>query len=230
MDRCARCRRSRPLGMIIVGLTGSIGMGKSTAVRFIRREGVPVYDADAAVHEIYRQGGAAVEPIRAAFPGAIVDGAVDRVKLSKLVLNDLGAIRTLEGIVHPLVRQVQERFLHAMARRRMPMVVMDIPLLFETGGDDRVDAIIVVSAPAALQRQRVLARPGMTEEKFEQILARQTPDREKRRQADVVIPTQTGFVETGRRLRRALEYLRQVEARVWPTFTRVPQHKRRRMY
>lgn len=215
--------------MLIVGLTGSIGMGKSTAVRFVRRAGVPVYDADAAVHAIYKRGGAAVKPIGELFPDAIVDGAVDRARLSALVLNDAAAIRRLEGIVHPLVRAIQERFLRTMARQRVPVVVMDIPLLFETGGDARCDAVIVVSAPAAVQRRRVLSRPGMTEEKFRQILARQLPDREKRRRADIVIPTQTGYIETARRIRLALRSLREREGCVWPTFSQLPPHKRHRM-
>jgi dephospho-CoA kinase len=194
--------------MIVVGLTGSIGMGKSVAARLIRRRGVPVYDADAAVHEMYAQGGEAVAPLRALFPEAVTEGAVDRARLSRIVAADPGALRRIEAIVHPLARARQARFLLAAALRRAPIAVLDIPLLFETGGEKRCDAVIVVSAPAFLQRQRVLGRPGMTAEKFALILSKQMPDAEKRRRADFVLPGHRGFREAGVALARILKALR----------------------
>ena len=195
--------------MIVLGLTGSIGMGKSTAARFLIEMGVPVYDADAAVHRVFARGGAAVAPVEAAFPGVVVNGAVHRPTLSKQVVGDPAALSRLESIVHPIVRGVQDRFLQTMALRRAPVAVLDIPLLYETGGDRRCDAVAVVSAPAFIQRQRVLARPDMSEEKFEAILARQTPDAEKRRRADFVVPSNQGMRAT----RTALAYvLREVES------------------
>lgn len=182
--------------MIVVGLTGSIGMGKSNAVRVLRFLGVPVYDADAEVHRIYAKGGAAVEPIARAFPGAVREGAVDRARLSEMLRADPGAVPRLERIVHPLVRRVQDRFLRSMRLRRVPVAVLDIPLLFETGGEKRCDAVIVVSAPAFMQRQRVLRRPGMTNAKLDLLLGRQTPDAEKRRRADFVVHTNRGYRDT----------------------------------
>ncbi|MGE0044366.1 MAG: dephospho-CoA kinase, partial [Hyphomonadaceae bacterium] len=170
--------------MILLGLTGSIGMGKSATAQMFREAGVPVYDADAAVHALYAKGGAAVAPIAEAFPSAVKDGAVDRGALSGLVLNDPEAMRGLESIVHPLVRQAQMQFLDRHRKAGAAIVVLDIPLLFEGGGERFLDAVAVVSAPAAVQRARVLARPGMTPEKFEAILAKQMPDAEKRKRAD----------------------------------------------
>lgn len=177
--------------MIVVGLTGSIGMGKSTTAGMFRDAGVPVHDSDEAVHRVY--AGAAVPLVEAAFPGVVVDGAVDRERLSAAVLGKPDALRRLETIVHPLVRADADAFLARNRAAGAPIAVLDIPLLFETGGEDRVDRIVVVTADAAIQRQRVLARPGMTDEKFAAILSRQTPDAEKRRRADFVIDTGLGM-------------------------------------
>ncbi len=193
--------------MIVVGLTGSIGMGKSTAAQYLRHLGVPVYDADAAVHALYARGGAAVAPVAAAFPGAVAHGAVNRTALSRILAAEPARLAQLEGIVHPLARREQQRFLAAMALRREPLVVLDIPLLFETGGDRRCDAVIVVSSPAYLQRQRVLARSGMDEEKLALVLSRQMPDREKRRRATFVIPSNRGKQAMLEELRRVLRAL-----------------------
>jgi dephospho-CoA kinase len=175
--------------MKVIGLTGGIGMGKSTAATTFRRLRVPVFDADAAVHELQGKGGRAVAPIAAAFPGTVEGGQVDREALRRAVLGNPAALKRLERIVHPLVRDAERRFLAAARRRAEPLVVLDIPLLFETKGQGRCDLVVVVTAPAAVQRWRVLRRPGMTEERLRYILARQTSDREKRRRADVVVPT-----------------------------------------
>ncbi|MFG1360766.1 dephospho-CoA kinase [Xanthobacter pseudotagetidis] len=177
--------------MWTLGLTGSIGMGKSATAAMFRDLGVPVHDADAAVHLLY--AGAAVAPVEAAFPGVTRDGAIDRPALSARVLNDAAAMARLEAIVHPLVRAEENKFLDAARRAGARLAVLDIPLLFETGGDRRVDAVAVVSAPIAVQRARVLDRPGMTEARFEAILAKQMPDAEKRRRAHFVIDTGRGF-------------------------------------
>lgn len=202
--------------MIILGLTGSIGMGKSTAAAMLRRMGVPVCDSDAIVHRLLGRGGGAVAAIGAAFPGVVVDGAVDRRALGAQVFANPPALRRLEAIVHPRVRAAQARFLRGAARRRTPVVVLDIPLLFESGGDRRVDRTVVVSAPASVQRARVLARPGMTAEKFAGILAQQVPDREKRRRADHVIATGLGLAVTLRGLRRVLRDVKGRRGRQWP--------------
>lgn len=194
--------------MILVGLTGSIGMGKSTVAQMFRHEGAPVYDADAAVHALYDRGGAAVGPVGEAFPGAVVDGAIDRAKLSAFVLADADALRTLESIVHPLVGQAQLAFLEAARAAGARLAVLDIPLLFEKGGEKRVDKVIVVSAPHDVQRARVLARPGMSAEKLEAILAKQTPDAEKRSRADFVIDTGSTLDETRAQVRAILEKLK----------------------
>lgn len=178
--------------MRILGLTGSIGMGKSTAAAMFRRDGIAVHDADAAVHDLMRRGGAAVPAVAKAFPEALRDGAVDRKVLGALVFGKPEALRRLEAILHPLVRRRMRRFLQQAGRRGDKLVVLDIPLLFETGGERFCDAVAVVSAPRLIQRQRVLARPGMTPEKFAAILAAQMPDREKRRRADWVVPTGLG--------------------------------------
>ena len=177
--------------MIVLGLTGSIGMGKSATARMFSEAGVPVHDSDEAVHRLY--AGKAAPLIEAAFPGVVVDGSVDRTRLAARVLGDAAALKALEAIVHPLVRADADAFVARHRAAGAPLVVLDIPLLFETGGRGRVDKVAVVSAPAAMQRERVLARPGMTAEKFEAILARQVPDAEKRRQADFVIDTSRGF-------------------------------------
>jgi dephospho-CoA kinase len=186
--------------VIVVGLTGSIGMGKSTASAMFRQLGVPVYDADVEVHKIFAKGGAAVPAISAAFPDAIVEGAVDRTVLSRLAVDDPSVFRTLEIIVHPIVRGIQDHLIRVMCLRRAPMLVLDIPLLFETGGEQRCDLALVVSAPGYLQAQRVLARADMTVEKFHAILARQTPDGEKRRLGDVVIPSNRGMAAEFRQI------------------------------
>ncbi|MDR6293688.1 dephospho-CoA kinase [Inquilinus ginsengisoli] len=178
--------------MRILGLTGSIGMGKSTAAAMFRRDGIAVHDADAVVHDLLRRGGAAVPAVEAAFPGVVRDGAVDRRALGAQVFGDPAALRRLEAILHPLVRRRLRRFLRQAGRRGDALVVLDIPLLFETGGERFCDGVAVVSAPRLLQRQRVLARPGMTTEKFAAILAAQMPDRDKQRRADWVVPTGLG--------------------------------------
>ncbi|MBW6401892.1 dephospho-CoA kinase [Roseomonas sp. HJA6] len=175
--------------MIILGLTGSIGMGKSTATASFRRLRVPVFDADAAVHRLQQPGGRALRPIASAFPGSVVDGRLDREALRRVVLGNPEALKRLERIVHPLVRDEERRFLARARRAGERLVVLDVPLLFETGGEKRADRIVVVSAPAGVQRARVLRRRGMTEERFAAIRARQMPDAEKRRRADHVIPT-----------------------------------------
>lgn len=177
--------------MIVLGLTGSIGMGKSTTAAMFREAGVPVHDSDEAVHRLY--SGAAAPLIEARFPGVVVDGTVDRTRLAAAVLGDKAALRDLEAIVHPLVRADADAFLARNRSAKTPIIVLDIPLLFETGGEHRVDRIVVVTAPAEVQRERVLARPGMTEAKLAAILARQTPDAEKRARADFVIDTSRGL-------------------------------------
>lgn len=193
--------------MIIVGLTGSIGMGKSATAQMFAELGCAVYDADAAVHALYAQGGAAVAPISAQFPAAIIDGAVDRAKLAALALGDPPKLQALEAIVHPLVRTAQMQFLQDARERGAAVAVLDIPLLFENGGDRYVDATIVVTAPAAVQRARVLARPGMSVEKFEAIRAKQMLDEDKRKRADFVIDTSLGFDAARAKVREILDIL-----------------------
>jgi dephospho-CoA kinase len=177
--------------MFILGLTGSLGMGKSTTAKFFAEEGVPVHDADAAVHRLYE--GEAVPLIEAAFPSTTDAGKVDRDKLAKRVLGDAEAIKKLEKTVHPLVRADEQRFLAEAAAKGAKVAVLDIPLLFETGGDERCDAVVVVSAPAAMQRKRAFERPGMSEEKLQAILAKQMPDAEKRARADFIVDSGQGF-------------------------------------
>jgi dephospho-CoA kinase len=177
--------------MRIIGLTGSIGMGKSTTMQLFAEQGVPVYDADAAVHAIY--SGEAVPVVEAAFPGTTVDGKVDRQKLSARVLGNPEALKKLEQIVHPMLGAHRQQFLADAEKSGAPVAVLDVPLLFETGGEKRVDAVVVVSAPAQMQRARVLARENMTQEKLDAILARQTLDEEKRRRADFVVDTSQGL-------------------------------------
>jgi dephospho-CoA kinase len=202
--------------MMIVGLTGSIGMGKSTAARMLREMGVPVYDADAAVHALQAPGGAALPPIEAAFPGVVNNGVLDRQALGARVFGDKQALRKLEAIVHPLVGQRQRAFLKRAALRREPLVVLDIPLLFEGLGERRVDATLVVSAPAFLQRRRVMARPGMTAGKFYGILRQQVADPVKRRKASIVIPTGLGLAPTRAALAKAIAELKKRQGRFWP--------------
>jgi dephospho-CoA kinase len=177
--------------MFILGLTGSLGMGKSTTARFFAEEGVPVHDADAVVHRLY--DGEAAAAIEAAFPGTTASGKVDRDKLAARVLGDSAALKRLEAIVHPLVQEAERRLLAEAEARGEKVAVLDIPLLFETGREKRVDAVVVVSAPPDVQRSRALERPGMTVDKLDAILAKQTPDDEKRRRADFVVDTSRGF-------------------------------------
>ncbi|MDP2699254.1 dephospho-CoA kinase [Thalassospira sp.] len=182
--------------MIILGLTGSIAMGKSTAAGMFRYLGVPVHDADAVVHDLMKPGGAAFDAIAKNFPGAIQAGKVDRKILGGLVFGNAPELARLEGILHPLVQSREKAFLRQQRRVGRRLVVLDIPLLFETGGDARCDYVAVVSAPAFVQRQRVLARPDMNDEKFRHILQKQMPDRDKRRRADFIIPTGLGRAVT----------------------------------
>jgi dephospho-CoA kinase len=198
--------------MFILGLTGSLGMGKSTTAKFFAEEGVPVHDADAAVHRLYR--GEAVPLIEAAFPGTTADGKVDRDKLAKRVLGDAAAVKRLEAIVHPLVRADEERFLAEAARNGAKVAVLDIPLLFETGGAARCDAVVVVSAPAEMQRARAFERPGMTEQKFQAMLANQMPDAEKRARADFIVDSGQGFAYARAQVRDILEQVASMPKRV----------------
>jgi dephospho-CoA kinase len=195
--------------MIVVGLTGSIGMGKSTVAKMFAEEGAPAFNSDDAVHALYAPGGAAVALVEAAFPGVVRDGAIDRTELSKRVVGDDEAIHRLESIVHPLVRQAQANFLATQRAAGTAAVVLDIPLLFESTGAQSVDKVVVVSAPADVQRARVLARPGMTEEKFEKLLGRQVPDAEKRARADFVVDTSGSFDNTRTQVRAVLDALRE---------------------
>jgi dephospho-CoA kinase len=188
--------------MKILGLTGSIGMGKSTTAKLFAEAGVPVYDADATVHRVYQ--GEAVPAIEAAFPGTTADGKVDRARLSAKVVHDPAAIQRLEQIVHPMLRSYHQKFLEEAAQAGAPVVVMDIPLLFETGGEKRVDAVVVVTTAPEVQRERILARGTMTAETLDAILARQTPDAEKRRRADFVVDTSHGLDPVRDRIRDIL--------------------------
>ena len=199
-------RSTRPR---VIGLTGSIGMGKSTAAAMLREAGLPVFDADAEVHRMMAPGGTAVAPIEAAFPGTVRDGAVNRRALGNLVFADTDALRRLERIVHPMVGRAERAFLRRAARERRRAVVRDVPLLFETGGEKRCDWTVVVSAPARVQAARVLARPGVTRELLESVRAKQTPDAEKRKRADVVVPTGAGRRLTRDRLRAMLRRRRE---------------------
>lgn len=188
--------------MRVIGLTGSIGMGKSTTARLFAEEGVPVYDADATVHRLYE--GEAVPAIEAAFPGATADGKVDREKLSARVLHDPAAIKRLEAIVHPMLAAHHRAFLDEAEKAGAPVAVVDVPLLFETGGDAKVDAVVVVTTSADIQRERILSRATMTPEKLDAILARQMPDAEKRRRADFVVDTSHGLEPVRARIRDIL--------------------------
>jgi dephospho-CoA kinase len=188
--------------MLLLGLTGSIGMGKSTTAKLFAEAGVPVYDADAAVHMLYE--GEAVPTIEAAFPGTTADGKVDRNKLSARVVHDPAAIKQLERIVHPMLGASRQKFLDDAERSGAPVAVVDVPLLFETGGEKRVDAVVVVTTTPEIQRQRILARDNMTSEKLDAILARQLPDTEKRRRADFVVDTSHGLDPVRTRIRDIL--------------------------
>ena len=200
--------------MLLVGLTGSIGMGKSETAKMFRALGVPVYDADAAVHKLYEKGGKAVEPIRAAFPSAIADDAVDRKALSRCVLGLPDEMKKLEAIVHPLVGEAQMDFLREHLQAGAHMAVLDVPLLYETGGETRVDVVVVVSAPYDLQKSRVLARPDMDEAKFAAIHAKQVPDAEKRRRADFIVESDKGLDHARAQVEAIVEALKSREGRV----------------
>jgi dephospho-CoA kinase len=195
--------------MITVGLTGSIGMGKSATGAMFEAEGCPVYDADAEVHRVYAKGGAAVGPVGEAFPGVVKDGAVDRAALSARVVGDHAAMDRLNRIVHPLLSAGRRAFFEKATAEQAEIVVLDIPLLFETGGERNVDAVVVVSAPADVQRQRVLAREGMSEAKLDAILARQMADVEKRAKAHFIVDTSRGFEDARRQVRDIIAALRQ---------------------
>ncbi len=190
-----------------VGLTGSIGMGKSTTAQMFRDEGIAVLDSDQIVHDLYR--GAAVAPIAAAFPDVVVDGVVNRSALGAHVLSDPAAMKKLEAIVHPLVWAARDAFIQQRQAQGDWIVVYDVPLLFETGADKSVDAIVVVTAPPELQKQRVLMRPGMTQEKFEAIVGKQTPDTEKRARADFIVETGEGLDAARAQVRHILKTLRE---------------------
>ena len=192
--------------MILLGLTGSIGMGKSTTAGLFAEAGVPVYDADAAVHALYAEGGGAVEAVRALFPAAVRDGAVDRAALAAEVVGAPDRLRALEQAVHPLVAAHRAAFFAQLPDAEV--AVLDIPLLFETGGEAQVDKVVVVSAPEAIQRARVLARSGMTSEKLDAILARQLPDADKRARADFVVDTSHGIEDARRQVREVLARVR----------------------
>ncbi len=198
--------------MIVVGLTGGVGMGKSTAAAMLRWMRVPVHDADATVHRLMAKGGAAVAAVADAFPGVVKNGAVDRKALGRRVFGDPPALKRLEAILHPLVRRDQNQFLRRQRAAHAPLVVLDIPLLYESGGGRRLDAAITMTAPAFLQRRRVLSRPGMTEAQFAAILARQVPDSLRRRESDFVVPSGLGRAATFRRLRRIVARLRRRES------------------
>jgi dephospho-CoA kinase len=200
--------------MIVLGLTGSIGMGKSTAAAALRRLGVPLYDADAEIHKMTGRGGAAVAPVEAAFPGVRgEDGAIDRRKLGARVFGKPEELRRLEAILHPMVRAVERRWVARQRARGEGLVVLDIPLLFETDRIDRVDGVIVVSAPLRLQRERVMRRPGMSAERFAAILDSQFPDREKRRRADFVVSTALSRAAAARQLAAIIRRVRHGEWR-----------------
>ena len=195
----------RPL---LIGLTGSIGMGKTETAKMFARLGVPVYDSDAAVHRLYEPGGAAVAKIESAFPGSVKGGGVDREELSRQVRELPDGLKRLEAIVHPLVRQQQSIYLAKMAKSGADLIVLDIPLLLETGSQERMDAVVVVSAPPHIQRERVLAREGMTPEKLDHILARQMPDAEKRAKAHFVVETDKGLDHAFEQVKKIVAALR----------------------
>jgi dephospho-CoA kinase len=193
----------------LVGLTGSIGMGKTETAKMFLRLGIPVYDSDAAVHRLYEPSGAAVEEIAKAFPDSIREGRVDRAELNGYLAKDKAAFQKLEAIVHPLVARDQRAFLDRAAQDGAEMVVLDIPLLFETGGHERMDAVVVVSAPHPVQRERVLARPGMTQDRLDHILSRQMPDAEKRAKAHFVVETDKGLDHAFEQVKQIVAALRQ---------------------
>lgn len=202
--------------MRILGLTGSIGMGKSTAAAMLRRMGIPVHDADAVVHRLLGRGGAAVAAVEAAFPGVVQKGVVDRAELGRRVFGNDAALRRLEAILHPMVRAAERAFLARQRSRHVRLVVLDIPLLFETGAERRCDAVAVVTAPAFLQAARVLARPGMTPARLAAVLAKQMPDADKCKRADFVVPTGRGKGPALRRLRAIVRLMRATDRKMRP--------------
>jgi len=202
--------------MLILGLTGSIGMGKTTAANDFKRLGIPVHDADRAVHELMGRGGGAVDAVAQAFPGVELDGAINRRKLGAQVFDAPGELKRLEAILHPMVGAHKRNFLKCAARRGTGMVVMDVPLLFETGGEAACDAVITVSAPPFVQTARVLSRPGMTRKRLAQILGQQLADTEKRRRSDFVVPTGLGRLESLRTIRKIIAEVSTWPARHWP--------------
>ena len=207
--------------MLLIGLTGSIGMGKSETAKMFARHGVPVCDSDAIVHGLYDAGGAAVLPVGVAFPQALIQGRVDRQGridrgvLSRCVVGKPEAIAKLEAIVHPLVAQAQRSLLQGFAASGTKMVVLDVPLLFETKGEKRVDVVVVVSAPSAVQRERVLQRPGMSAEKFEIIVNKQIPDADKRARADFVVDTSLGLAQAEAQVMAIIEALKDRVGHIW---------------
>ncbi len=192
--------------MIVIGLTGSIGMGKTTTAGMFRDEGIPVNDSDAVVHDLYKTD--AVEPVSKAFPGSIRDGAIDRAELARQLSLDPAGFSRLEAIVHPLVREREKQFLETRRSVGADLVLLDIPLLFETGAENRVDVVVVATCDPQIQRQRVLARPGMTEEKFKLILDRQLPDSIKRKRADFLVDTGAGLNQAKQRVQQIIALLR----------------------
>lgn len=202
--------------MVIIGLTGSIGMGKSTVSAMLRRLGVPVNDADAEVHRMLGRGGRAVAPIAAAFPGVVKRGAVDRAALGKQVFGDTAALRRLEGILHPMVGDARDAFLRRWSARRAPLVAIDVPLLFEAEADRLCDATILVTASTFVQAGRVLRRPGMTPRRLAEIRAKQMPEAEKRRRAEFIVPTGLGFDATLRRISGIVRLLQRRRGWHWP--------------
>lgn len=201
--------------MLLIGLTGSIGMGKTETSRMFARRNIPVYDADAAVHALYDKGGAAVPAIAREFPGAVKDGAVDRAALSALVVGKQDEVKRLEALIHPLVGQAQMDFLLAADKNGAHAVLLDIPLLFETGGDTRVDAVVVVSTSPEIQRERVLARANMSAEKLDALLARQMPDTAKRARAHFIVDTSHGLAHAEAQVDAILARLNHWPAKVW---------------
>ncbi|MCF6321094.1 MAG: dephospho-CoA kinase [Rhizobiaceae bacterium] len=193
--------------MIILGLTGSIAMGKSTTADMFRAEGIPVHDADKTVHDLYKNE--AVKPVKEIFPDAVIDGKVDRQALGRLVLGNRNNMQKLEKLIHPMVRKKEQEFLQTASKNKAELVVLDIPLLFETGGNKRVDATLVVTASAQEQEKRVMSRPGMTKQKFASILKHQIPDAEKRQKADFIIDTSLGMEKARQSVRGIIATLRQ---------------------
>ncbi|RKQ69437.1 dephospho-CoA kinase [Litorimonas taeanensis] len=193
---------------LILGLTGSIGMGKTTTAQMFADEGCPVFDADKAVHSLYAKGGKAVDLIRAVFPDAVKDGSIDRSVLGQYMRDDPLNLKVLESFIHPWVGALRQEFLEAAIKNNAEIVVFDVPLLFETGGDQYVDYTLVVSAPESIQRQRVMARPGMNEDLFKQLLSRQMPDVEKRKRADFILSTAQDLSETRKQVQALLKKLR----------------------